>query len=176
VVRRLLLPLLALISFACSTSTEPLETTPLKQGPTRLPLEFRIEAPTRCDPQGSRALALQPRGEPLLLLQVTGPLASDGSAQPFGASLRPPGVCGSLPLCGHFLVSIDPGSEDTFSFRVSSRAFEVPLASLASPFGPHTIEVRLLDDAGEPAVGADGTPLAQVLQIETLPESDGCGG
>jgi hypothetical protein len=34
----------------------------------------------------------------------------------------------------------------------------------------------LLDDAGEPAVGADGTPLTRVLQIETLPESDGCGG
>lgn len=161
---------------ACSTTAETAEV-PVEEGPARVAVDYRVTALNRCEGEPPRVQAIRPRGEDLVLLQVGGPLSSEGVEEPLAATLRAPGACGSLPLCGHLLVRVDPSSpeQEALRFRVATRLFELPLGALENPLGPHTVEIQFHDDGGFQALGADGQPLARTIQLDIVASDDpGC--
>ncbi|MCS6901685.1 MAG: hypothetical protein RMJ98_18810 [Myxococcales bacterium] len=166
----------ALALMACTTTAETV-SGPNDPGPARMDVNYRVMALNPCEEDPSRYQAIRPRGEDLLLLQVLGPLSEDGSEKPLELTLRAPGACGALPLCGHLLVRVDPTSVDTeaLAFRASTRTLEIPLYKLPEPLGSHTIEVQLHGDDGRQALGSDGRPRAETLVVEVVAaDSSGC--
>jgi hypothetical protein len=163
----------ALALVACTTTADTVEA-PTDTGPARTDVGYRVTALNRCEGDPARYQAIRPREEDLLLLQLRGPLSEDGSEKPLELTLRAPGSCGALPLCGHLLVRVDPTATDAeaLAFRASTRTFEIPLSKLPEPLGSHTIEVQLHGDDGRQALGSDGRPRAETLVVEVVAADD----
>jgi hypothetical protein len=157
----------------CTTTADTVEV-PTDTGPARTDVGYRVTALNPCEGEPARYQAIRPRGEDLLLLQIRGPYSDEGAEQPLELTLRAPGACGALPLCGHLLVRVDPTSADTeaLAFRASTRTFEVPLSLLPEPLGFHTIEVQLHGDDGRQALSSDGRPRAEALTVDVVAADD----
>lgn len=161
---------------ACTTTAETIEA-PSEEAPDQLGVTFRIVALNTCAEDSARVQAIRPRGEDLVLLRIGGALQENGSESTLDLLLRSPGACGSVDRCGHMLVRVDPSSKDAEALRflASTNTFEVPLATLETPLGHHTVEVLIQGDDGLQAIGADGQPLAKTIEIDVVaPDDSSC--
>lgn len=172
------LALAALTAVFLSSCTAMTETTTSssaqEEEPAPIHLEFQVYPLNACEEDPSQVKVIHPRGEDILLLHIGGSSLADGTEAALDLSLRAPGACGSTEQCGHFLVRVDPTSanEEASRFRISTRTFEIPLSTLETPLGIHTIELQLCRDNGLPAVSAEGQPILKSLQLELVASED----
>ena len=91
-----------------------------------------------------------------------------------GFSLRPPGTCGGLQLCGRLRFRLDPsGDSEALKVEAAQSAVQVPLENVT--LGSHVFQLELLNDAGQ--ITLDPTKSPNVVSV-TLDVKDpgGCGG
>lgn len=90
-------------------------------------------------------------------------------------SLRPPGTCGSIRQCGVAVLRVDPADENEL-LRVDSAQEAVPAPFAGLPLGPHTFQVELVSDDGDPVIDEDaGVPLVRSVSVEVKAAGE-CGG
>jgi hypothetical protein len=86
--------------------------------------------------------------------------------------LRPPGLCGSTAGCGHLEVRVNGVLNNIGSAAV----MDVLLEKLAAPFGERAIEVRAVNDAGEPLMNTGVTPSTPVTATVNVTTKFSCEG
>ncbi|HVU00498.1 MAG TPA: hypothetical protein VHE30_02060 [Polyangiaceae bacterium] len=96
-------------------------------------------------------------------------------------TLAAPFACIGVPQCGYVVASVD-GDRDAAALSVaaSSVAVPLPLGTLSSPLGTHTVRVTLVNSDGTPATNAAGKPYSTTLTLNVTaactPAPRGDGG
>ncbi|MDI1444725.1 hypothetical protein [Polyangium sp. 6x1] len=86
--------------------------------------------------------------------------------------LRPPGLCGATAACGHLELSANGKVVN----RGSGTVVELPMIGVADRYGTFDVEIVVVDDAGEPLQGGEGSVLRVNRTITTAPSCDSGGG
>jgi len=86
--------------------------------------------------------------------------------------LRPPGYCGTASACGHLALSMN----GKVVGRGSGTVVEFPMIGVADRYDTFDVEIVVVNDAGAPLVGGEGSVLRATRTITTAPSCDAGGG